>query len=374
MSAWHYIAQRATTGELLTLELPLARDELTWTLSGAGALRGTVAPDIGTLRAEDGHLLLEEWGTLLYAEADGQIRWGGILVSSDFQDEAWHLEAAGFLTYPHGLIYTGKDYEAVQRDPADIVRDLWAHVQDQPDGDLGVTVEGRTPVRLGETEKQVSFVTGDDEAVSFEEGPYRLAWADSPDVGEEIDSLAKETPFDYVESHAWREDDTIAHTVTIGHPRLGKRRSDLVFRDGENILTSVTVKRDGDDFANVVVGLGAGDGKAALHRSTGRRDGRLRRTAVYTDKGVHSARRMDARIRDELHRRGQLLTIDSVTVRDHPNAPIGSWALGDDIHVEVTVPWLGELALWCRVVEWSLETDDTATLKLARSDSFAYGG
>lgn len=362
MATWRYIAQRATTGELLDLELPLARDELSWELSGAGALRGTVSPDTGVLRAPDGRLVLEEWGTLLYAEADGEIRWGGILISSKFDGPEWTIEAAGFTTYPHGQPY-GASFSRIGVDPADVVAHIWAHLQSYADGDLGLRVTGsKTPVRLG------TPASGDDEAE-----PYELLWHEAPDCGSEIDSLASETPFDYVERHYWSGDE-IRHELRLGYPRLGRRRDDLAFIQGDNVSSVVAPELDGDDFANEVLGIGSGEGAGALRRATAVRDGRLRRAVVYTAKDVSSAPRLDASIAAELRRRQDPLTITSVEVRDHPNAPIGSWDVGDDVLVQATLPWLGDVALWCRITGWTLNSESTATLSLARSDSFTYGG
>lgn len=522
MTAWRFIAQRALTGELLDLELPLALSALRWDLSGPGSLTGTVAPDTGTLRAADGRLLLEEWGTFLYAEADGEIRWGGIVVSSGFEGSSWKVEAAGFTTYPNGLPYTA-NYSKVQADPADVVRDLWKHIQSHADGNLGVVVTGTTTARIGsdstaalatatedataakadydaanaklkdvqaaetaarrvyttrtatrtarskdvtaansalsaakrgvtaakravtaaektkdpakiaaarqqlasaqskvtsaqsdvdaanrvlneakaaqdaqkravdaaaaKTDAQAAVVkrakTVSDKAKATQAeakktekadgGAYRLDWWDSPDVGEEIDSLAKETPFDYVEEHAW-SGDTITHTVRIGYPRIGRHRADLSFVQGENVTSVVTPTIDGDDFANEVVGIGAGEGRAALRRTTAVRDGRLRRAAVFSGKDVTSAGRMDALIRDELQRRGLTLSIDSVEVVDHPNARIGSWSVGDDVDIFAELPWLGDVELRCRITAWELLSDTRARLSLAPSDSFTYGG
>jgi hypothetical protein len=358
---WRYIAQRAVTGEFLDMELPLHRDELKWDLSGAGSLRGTVTPDIGAMRADDGRLLLEEWGTLIYAEADGEIRWGGIVISSNFDGAAWKIEAAGFATYPHGIPYTGK-YSRVGIDPAAVVADIWDHVQSYSAGNLGVTVSGATSARIGTATKD-----------NGQDGPYELNWWDAPDCGGEIDSLAKETPFDYMERHAWDGDD-ITHEIIIGYPRLGRRRDDLAFIQGDNITNVVTPELDGDVFANEIVGIGAGEGAKSVHKSTAIDDGRLRRPYVYTAKDVTSSGRMDALIRGELQRRQQTLAITSVDVRDHPNARLGSWSVGDDVLIQATIPWLGDVDLWCRIVGWALTGDYTATLSLARSDAFTYGG
>lgn len=368
MTAWRYIAQRALTGEWLSWDLPLERDELSWTLSGAGSLRGRLAPDTGSLRASDGRQLLEEWGTLIYAEADGIIRWGGILVSSEFVDQEWHLEATGFVSYPHGIPYTG-EYSKIGVDPAEVVAHLWEHVQSHPDGDLGVEVLApETPVRLGTPAEGTEGEEGYKEAE-----PYELLWWEAPDVGAEIDSLATETPFDYVEEHFW-DGDEIRHRIRIGYPRIGSRRRDLTFVEGDNIVEAVTVTRYGDDFANEIIGLGLGEGENMLRGVAAVRDGRLRRTHVYSGKAIGRSRTMDRFVQRELAWRSKTLGIESVVVRDHPNARIGSWSVGDDVLVQARVPWLGDVSLWCRIVGWSLLADDVASLSLARTDSFTYGG
>jgi len=352
--AWRYMAFRAVDRAPLDLDLPLTVSELGWALTGAGPLRGTVNPDLGNLRAADGRLLLEEWGTLIFAEADGEIRWGGILLTSGFNGEEWAIECAQIATYPHGMAFDGT-YSKVGFDPALVVRDLWAYLQNKPDGDLNVKVEGFSKARVGTVAE-----------------PYALTWWEAPDLGAEIATLATEGNFDFVESHEWRGNE-IDSTIKIA-PRIGTKRTDLAFIQGDNVIEVVSPTLDGDDYANEVIGLGAGEGKASVHRVTAVRDGRLRRTAVYTAKDVTKADRMDALIKAELARHTTLLAIDSVTVRNHDNARIGAWALGDDILIEASLPWLGEVAVWCRVVAWSLLTEDTATLHLVRSDSFTYGG
>lgn len=353
---WRYIAQRATTGELLDLDVPLARDELSWALSGAGALRGTISPDVGALRAADGGLLLDEWGTLLYAEADGQIRWGGIVVRSQFAGPTWNVEAIGMSGYPKGLPYLG-EYVRAGVDPLDVVRELWSHVQAQPDGNLGMVVDGDTsPVRVGSAAEK-----------------YAVVWWEATDCGGEIDNLAKETPFDYAEDHWW-SDDAIGHRLILGYPRLGRRRDDLAFEQGVNITTVVAPERDGDQYANELVGLGAGEGRRVLLRRIPERDGRLRRSAVYSDKLVKTADRMDALCRAELAIRRNTTEIPAVEVVNHPHARIGSWALGDDVLIRARIPWLGDVALWHRIVGWSLISDTRARLSLRRSDAFTYRG
>ncbi|SCL32988.1 hypothetical protein GA0070616_4606 [Micromonospora nigra] len=467
---WRYIAQRALTGEWLDWDIPLSRDELTWALSGPGSLRGTVTPDVGRLRGPDGRPLLDEWGTLLYAEADGEIRWGGIVVRSEFNGAAWAVEASGFTSYPAGLPFGG-NISAVGIDPADAFRAIWSYVQTNEDGNLGLVIDPTTtPVRLGKPaekayqEVQIGgdwvpkssvpasqiipnaaaklkdgitasatsltlltigdfdkidapyFVTigsetvrvagrsgktltgltrgyGSSSAAPHNAGtyvrftggtpertapakpaePYALAWWDAADCGSELGKLAQETPFDFAEEHTWAGDE-VAHRLRIGYPRLGRRRDDLAFEQGVNIVAPVVVQRDGGEFANAIHGLGAGEGRKVVVTDLVERDGRLRRTAVFTDKTITTTERLTALARAELATRRNVVEIESVEVANHPHAPIGSWALGDDVLIRAYVPWLGDVAIWHRIVGWSMTSDDRAALSLRRSDAFTYAG
>jgi hypothetical protein len=479
--SYRYIVQRALTGQLLDTDLPLRPKTRAWELSGVDALSGSLAPAIGGSIAEDDRSLLEEWGSYVYLEADGIIRLGGIVVSSKLVGSEWEIECAGFTTYPHGIPFDGDEYLREKVDPADVVRDIWGHVQAHRDADLGVQVTGSTTVRIGtESTRQVRFYeamvkerdaivkvaqkayddvrkikeqrykekqaalkvkqaaqktltaakkagtgvaaaqaaynaakTAYDAAVTVSKaataalvgpknvldqrkedrdaakekvsdwkerenedgGAYLLQWWDSPDLGREIAELAETTPFDFTEHHTWNDDHTaIAHELRIHYPRAGRRRTDLSFEQGVNIVAFDSPEREGDGFANEIIGIGAGEGAGSVRRTTALRDGRLRRPRVVTAKDIKNRTRMDAVIRTELERSRQLLTIPSITVKDHPHAEIGSWELGDDIRVEVDLPWWGQQSIWHRVIAWELLTDTTAKLTLARSDSFTYGG
>ncbi|MBM0201924.1 hypothetical protein JNW90_01475 [Micromonospora sp. STR1s_5] len=466
---WRYIARRALTGEILDWDLPLHRDELTWGLSRSGSLRGAIDPDVGQLRTADGRLMLEEWGTELFAEANGQLRWGGLLVRSEFTGGRWELEAAGVGAYPFGIPYLG-EYSRIGLDPLDAVRELWSHVQSFSNGDLGVVVDSTTsPVRMGKPARAAYdevFVDGQwlprtsvpassvdppasaklktaigagdttltlaalgayggvalpalvrigaetirvtgrsgtqltgvqrghdftparshaaGSAVQFDgtpvrttpaspAEPYVLAWWDAPDCGQEFQALATETPFDWAEGVEWGPGDVPRHRIRLGYPRLGRRRDDLAFVQGDNVTNVVPVRRDGDVYANEVVGVGAGEGRALVHTRLPVTDGRLRRVHVHSDKSITSGSRLDMICRDQLVRRQGLPEIAEIEVADHPNAPIGSWQVGDDILVQPDTSWLGDLPIWSRVIGWSLIGEHRAKVALQRSDRFMYG-
>lgn len=482
MATWRYIAQRATTGDFLEFEVPFVeRSELSWAMSAAGYLKGSIPAAAGLAIAQDGRPLLEEWNTLLYAEADGQIRWGGIVITSESNGDTWTVEAATFATYPNGMPYLG-EYRGVQVDPADVVREIWANLQRYDRGDLGVTVTGSTSQRLGSTSEskfndadaaykaaQVTYVaerdkytdlrnyatgrgkvrtaqsaaksaasaaltaakktkdpaqiasaqsyyndrvalynqavadykaadaaadaqatvrdaakTAQDKAKTARDdakkvmdddgGAYKMLWWESPDAGQKITSLAQETPFDYTETHSWNSGKTaISHQINVQYPRAGRRRDDLAFIQGDNVITVPVPTSNGDSYANTIFALGAGEGRTIKHTTTAINDGRLRRVDVLSSKDTKTEASLQAQARDALGKALASLTIGQIEVRDHPNAPIGSWALGDDILVQADIPFLGRIALWHRITSWSLTTDSTATIKLARSDSFTYG-
>lgn len=369
MARFAYMVQRATTKQWLDRDLPLDGDGPDWSLSAAGTLSGTLPEgwSRGSLALSDQRPLLEEWGSIIHVDASGVHR-GAFIVHRIAVNERGQLQvdAIGYSSYLHGMPFDGggtAGYSRIGIDPADIWRDVWAHAQSLPDGNLGVQVLGSTPVRLG-TPK----VDGDSAS-----GPYELPWWETPDCGRELDSLASESPFDWVEETEWDGEDAQLR-IRIGHPRIGRRREDLAFVEGENLAAVVTPERDGSRFANSIVGLGSGEGQGALRHTAAVADGRLRRVAVLPAKDVTNQARLETLVRGELDRRQPTtLRVDEITVRDHPNARIGSWSLGDDIRVQALVPHFGAIDLWCRVVGWRLAGEQHAVLTLERSDTFNYG-
>lgn len=348
-----FIVQRALSNEFLHWDLPIDVTGLRWDLSGPGVLRGTISPDVGRLRADDDRRVLEPWGSLVYAEEQGRIKWGGIVQRSTFSGPDWEIEAAGFTSYPSGIPWLG-NFKSKDADPADVFRMIWEELQSYPDADLGVTVDDtKTKSRLGSDEE-----------------PYTLQWWETKDSGDELASLAEDGRFDFEEVHEWDGDD-IRHHIRIGYPRLGRKRDDLVFVQGDNV-TSLVEPKENEEFANEVFALGAGEGRKARRTRTPIRDGRLRRPIVYTDKGERNRDRLRRLARMELDIHRPRLGIETIEVIDHPNAQIGSWALGDDILVQADLPWVGEVALWHRIEAWEWTGSGTATLDLAPSDSFIY--
>ncbi|GAA2439918.1 hypothetical protein [Streptomyces glaucus] len=400
MQGWRFIAQRALGEDILDWEVPFAltsnpkRD-----LSGPGAMTGTITPEYARMIGSDGKPILQEWGTKLYLEIDGQIRWGGIVTKTSFDGPQFTIACEGFSAYPHGIPYEGyiisgkkitpadpyagkdknhdgyidgsrpkkkvppppKSYGGPRIDVFDGFRHVWHHVQSKPGGNIGLVIDSHD---LGEL---LGTADGED--------PWELAWWDNPDCGQVLDTLTTQTPFDWIETHAWANStsNTITHRIRLGRPRLGRKRTDLRFVDGENIAAIAKPEGMGDDYANEAIVLGKGEGKkmkrAQLYRARG---GRLRRVVTVTDKTLSSDKALRTRGEKELAGRTANLQIPAIQIWDHPNARFGSWSLGDDIRVQVHVPWVGDVDVWHRIVGDEISADGRCTLTLKRSDSFHY--
>lgn len=371
--AWRYLAQRLTgdgKGEFIDMALPLAGVQIEDVLSGPGRISGAIAPEVMRLKGPDGRPLLEEWSTAIYAEKDGEIRGGGILVHSEFTGAEWRLDAMGFCGYAQGMPYTDSTF-FVGADPADIFRHAWDHLQSQLGGNIGLVVDGTTtPLRLGTALDQIEYDTQNG-PMRFESGPYKLTWYLTDDIGRALDDLAAQTPFEYLEEHTWKGE-TIEHRLRLGYPTVGVRRPELRFVIGENVSTVPTLERDGEDYANEILALGAGEGRDMVRATDARPDGRLRRVAVVTDKTARSPSAAQSLARQELALRQGIEGIADLSVRDHPHARIGSWRPGDEIRVQGKLGWI-DLDAWCRVLSTTISPDDpsVAQLTIARSETIS---
>lgn len=357
---WRYLAQRLTgqgPGEFIDADLPLTDVQLTRTLSGPTQIRANVPFSFSRLKAPDNRLLLEEWGTAVYAEQDGIIRHGAILQRARAGESSLELECGGFSGYPTGMPWTADGFYGVEVDPMDMVRKIWDHLQSQGAGDLTMVVdETQSPVRIGKELEQIEFDTQAG-PVSFEAGPFKLAWFVDQDLGAKIDTLAKDTPFDYYEEHTWDDRQTsILHRLRLFYPRTGNRRTDLRFVIGENVSVIPDVVFDGDGYASDVMLLGAGEGRDMVRGEAGRPTDRLRRVAVVADKGLRTKVAADEAARRELEFRLGLGEISEVVVRNHVHAPLGSLNIGDEIRLEGDAGWL-QVDRWLRVVAESVDPD-----------------
>lgn len=334
---WRYFATRLNgdgTETPLHQNLPLHDPEIERVLSGPGGVAGRLDPELEHLKTtDDGAPVFVPWSTAIYAEADGVIRGAGILVGLTENGPALDLDAAGFTYYPAGQPHTD-EHTVTGEDVCDTARHIWAHLQGQPGGNLGLTID---PALSGVT-------------VGTAEEPFTLGWWQTADLGKEFDDLAKRAPFDYLTDHWW-EGDTIRHHLRLGVPALGARRQELRFVVGENIFTVPKIDHSGEEYADQVMVLGAGEGRKMVRGIRQRpSNGRLRRTVVVEDKAAQTETDAARAAADELAYRLGDPDLSSFTVTEHPNAPAGSFDVGDEILVTTAPGWGDGLNLWVRIL------------------------
>jgi hypothetical protein len=204
--------------------------------------------------------------------------------------------------------------------------------------------------------------------------PWQLAWWNSSDIGQEISSIQAECVFDWQERHFWTDPGKTdaSHHLFFGVPRIGQRRTELRFAEGENIVLGAQVSRDGSTFANEMIGLGAGAGSGQIRSTVASVDGRLRRVQIYNNQTVKTQARMTVLARRQLAHVQNIDTPNQITVMNHKSAPFGSFGPGDDILVRLNSGWR-KAQIWCRITQMQQDpTTNLMTLTLARSDSFTY--
>jgi hypothetical protein len=345
------IARHILDGRWLSMELPVTDPEVTWSLSGATLITGTFKPEIGSIQ----DMGLEPWATWIYLEEDKEIRAAGIMqpVSITLDGEL-KLEAVGVHGYAKRVPFRGR-FSGVEVDPADVVRMLWAHIQEFPRGDLGVTVVGDTPITVGTEPTNVEFTTGAGEAVAFDAGPKTIDYWDNVLCGGEIESLGTETPFDFTEHVAWTSTARVdvKHWIQIHYPQAGTRRTDLRFAQDENIIEFAPIEEPADAYADTVYVHGKGEGiDQVMGEASVWVGNRIRLPAIVDDKKIDSTQRAMAEAREELAARlSAMVEVPEIVVdARHRNAPLGSYVVGDEILPIVRMPYVGTVREWHRIV------------------------
>ncbi|WP_405999399.1 hypothetical protein [Streptomyces sp. NBC_00829] len=364
MPAYRYQTRHVLTGDLLAVDLPLSDVEFGLTLNAAGDLAATLAPRFA-------HLLpaqLDPGNTVLTAERDHTLLWGGLIWRAEPQGSSYPIEAAGWGSYlhrrhdVHGNLNGRGPY--TYADPCQVIRDVWAYAQSQPDGELGVTVDSTVSRAKAGTPAE----------------PYRTDWWEAPVLGDVVDDMTQiEGGPEWTETTDWSTSAARPlGRIRLGWPRLGTRRTDISFASGINVATTVPVTYDADSYAQVVIAFGAGEGRGRRRAIDAIRNGRLRLEHVLDAPAEKSNDRLAARARTERISRQILGEVTEIQIIDHPAARVGSWQIGDDVRVSLHDQW-SDFDGWCRITGWTLrppqgDSPERITLTLARADRFTYGG
>jgi len=369
MAEWRYIASRLNgdgTEEIIDPDLPLLGPAFTKVFSGPDGMTARIDPAVARLIGSDGMPILEEWSTAIYAEESGVIRHGTILTNTQKRGSELSLTGVGFTAAIKDQPYAGSTF-FVQAEVLDIVRHIWAHWQSQNGGNLGLIVDPSTVTgtKIGTVLEQVEFDTASG-PVSFEAGPYKLNEWQTDDLGGAIDKLATDHGFDYRESHSWNAaGDGFIHRLDFYVPRIGRRRDDLRFVVGENVVVQPTESTESEAYASAVLVRGAGEGptmKRKLVPRAGER--RLRRVAIFDDKQLKSDKAVLDRAGSILPQLTGRADVAEIEIREHDHAPIGSWTEGDEIEVFTDTEW-GDTPMWLRILSTTYRPDDPNVAQVA---------
>ncbi|MFI8085926.1 hypothetical protein ACIF6L_34690 [Kitasatospora sp. NPDC086009] len=355
---WRYVLADILTDEVLHPALPLQEVEFGPALNGPGSFRAELKPRF----VKANPTLLSNGPTALYAVRDTQIRDGYMIWRAAPEGEVYQIEGAGWPSYlqyrhdTHGELNGRGPY--VNADPCRIIRDVWDYAREAADGDIRVLVdEASSPARVGTNEQPITYPS----------------WS-APRLGDIIDTHVQTA--DHPEYTHTVDTDSAGRPVRripLAYPRLGRRRTDITFATGVNIIQAPPVVYDYERYANAVIGLGAGEGVSAIRSDDSVRDGRLRLEGVLSRTDIADQSLLNSLTRATRTARQQLGAVEQIVVRDHKAAPALSWQVGDDVRVTVHDTWT-DLDTWMRITGWTCRpATDTFVIDLEPSGSFTYG-
>ncbi|WP_427870536.1 hypothetical protein [Leucobacter luti] len=230
---------------------------------------------------------------------------------------------------------------------------------------------GRWALSAAKGNKDAAKVAYDDARAAYDAmkklrqdrgGAHEVGGDDLPNAYRAITEIAETCGFEWRTRSRYSEGAPDL-AIVIEAPRVGVRRSDLVFDTAVNIVSELKLTTPGK-YANAAVGVGAGEGAKALRRSMSTPSQRMRRTIVVDDKGAKTAATLDAAMRRKIRIAQAPPYPSEIEVISHPNCPIGAWGVGDTIEVvdetNPARPYRGLL----RIASWQRVGRDRAKLRL----------
>jgi hypothetical protein len=357
------LTQNALTGAWLSTALPVTDLEYGDELNGPGTFTGKLSPRL----LASNPALADPGNTLIYVESAGQLQWGGLVWDIRSSGSDYTIEAASWSSYLQKRFDLDGEYGGrgpySYADRCQVIRDIWTYAQSIADGDLGVLVDSTTSTSKIGTPADV----------------YHSYWYEMKSLGDQVDDLVSDdaTP-DYTCTTAWNSSKTaVVKRIRLGWPRLGARRTDITFSSGVNIIEEPEEALSGDDYAQVVIGGGSGDGSAKLRQISAVRNGRLRLEAAVDYPEINGNDVLKDRVEFERAWRQTLGSVEQVTIRNTTAAPFGSWQVGDDVYVRIHNAWT-DYTGWCRITGWTIKPTaqggPQAVITLKPASMYQYGG
>lgn len=365
------IVQETRSKEILTRDMIATNLQIQRQLSGPCTIECDVDPNDPSVSG----IYFKPWRQYVHVEKTMQGKrkiWAtGIVQPSETDDKTGvlHLKAKGFAGYPKDMPWL-ENINWIANDAFDPVVEIWDHLQSFPNGDLGVEV---FPTKCG-----AEMLPG----YAFDGGLWNMNFfatfvreTDRLDCGDYIDALAKDTPFDYAERSEWNADRTdVIKKIELGYPRLGAVQDKLAFVINENVTAAKPHTESSIDWVSDVGISGWFPGVESSYELANADPNRLRRYLKEEDAFIDSDERAAAWAHRKLARRQTPAYWETITIiPDHPNAPFGSFDVGDTITVSGFMPWVGDVVQDHKIMAISIsEKDNICQLNLKAEGQFNY--
>lgn len=371
MDRFRFIVEEARTGTILSRDLVVKKPKVLRVLNGACHIEF----DIDYHDTSTAGIFFKPWGHWIHVEkmiyGERKIWASGIVQPSqvDKKTGVTHLVAEGFAGYPKKMPWL-ENWNPLACDVFEVIHKIWNHLQSYPNGNLGVTV---SPATSG-----IEMLPGyafDGNILNLDFFAEFIRATDKEDCGDHIDKLARDVPFDYIEFSSWNSDRTaIDRQIYLGYPWVGVDQKWLVFAINENVMEAVPHIETQIDWVSDITIDGWFPGTEYSATLTNADPKRFRRSISQDDARVNSNERAAAWSKRKLTRRQTPSFWDSIIVdMGHPNAPFGSYDVGDRIYVRGYMPWVGMVNQQHKILAIAVDEEKGACeLTLKAEGAFNY--
>ena len=193
----------------------------------------------------------------------------------------------------------------------------------------------------------------------IEDAKFKMNYWSTHDLLSTFQQLAQEVGFSYRVDHK-RSGNEHTHTLRCAPGRLGVRRPQFRFIEGENVYSIPKVTHQGDEKVTSAVVLGNGEGSKMKwlqkSRSAGGSHG-LRRARVFADKTLTRTAQLNARAKEVLNAYSDPIDIEEFVVIDHGLAPIRTFDVGDEVELHTLSRRAGNFKRWVTIQSITLDPE-----------------
>lgn len=352
---FRFIVEEAITGKIITRDLVVQSPRILRALSGPANIQCMVNPKDTSAEG----IFFKPWKHWIHVEKEIQgVRkiWASGLFQpspTDKKTGVISLEAKGFAGYPKGLPWL-ENWNPLASDAFEPVHKIWTHLQSYPQGNLGVTV---SPAESG-----IILLPGyafDGNIFNLNFFAHFIRAVDKIDCQDYIDKMARDTPFDYLEQSNWNVDKSgIDKSILLGYPNVGVQQDNLAFIQNENVIEMEPKLETEIDWASDVIVDGWWPGTQYSSTFTNADPTRYRRVVFQDDARINSNERAHVWARRQLTRRQTPSYWENIIVDpDHPNAPFGTYDVGDRIWVTGRMPLVGDVRQLHKILAIAVDED-----------------